>query len=190
MATRESARHDLDIPEQDFRIAWLGRLSHEKGPDIMIDALAQTKDLSITASLIGDGPSHNSLLDQIRALRLADRVVVHGAVPDAGQLLPAFDLFVLSSRTEGTPITVLEAMAAEVPIIATAVGGVPDMLSNAEARLVAPENPSALARVIDEVAQDPAAAQARASNARQRLDRDFNVDTWLARYESIYRSIQ
>jgi glycosyltransferase involved in cell wall biosynthesis len=115
---------------------------------------------------------------------------MHGALPNAGHLLPAFDLFMLSSRTEGTPITVLEAMAAHIPIVATAVGGVPDMLSNDEAWLVPPEQPEALAAAISDAIRNPADAHARATRARERLERDFNVETWLTQYESIYRSIQ
>jgi glycosyltransferase involved in cell wall biosynthesis len=190
LPTRDDVRQTLDIPEEDVRLGWIGRLSYEKGPDVAIDALAAVADPSVTLSVVGDGPDRDALLVQADTLHLEDRIVMHGALPNAGQLLPAFDLFVLSSRTEGTPITVLEAMAAHTPIVATAVGGVPDMLSNDEAWLVQPEQPEALAAAINDAIRNPADAHARATRARERLERDFNVETWLTQYESIYQSIQ
>src|SRR2546428_9390082 len=89
------------------------------------------------------------------------------------RLLRAFGAFVLTSRTEGTPIALLEAMAAEVPIIAASVGGVPDVVSSKEALLVPPEDSRAVAAALHEVFQDPAAARARARAARERLEREF-----------------
>jgi glycosyltransferase involved in cell wall biosynthesis len=114
---------------------------------------------------------------------------MHGIVQNAGHALPAFDAFVLSSRTEGTPMVVLEAMAAGVPIIATRVGGIPQMLSEDEALLVEPENPTALANAIRAVYDDPTGAQARVLRAQERLQRDFGVAPWLERYESLYTSL-
>jgi glycosyltransferase involved in cell wall biosynthesis len=114
----------------------------------------------------------------------------HGVVPDAGRLLRAFDVLVLSSRTEGTPMVVLEAMAAGVPIVATRVGGVPDVLSSADAMLVPPEDPAALAAAIRAVHDHPDAARSRADSARRRLDTEFALAPWLARYEAIYRQVQ
>src|SRR5207244_2094763 len=79
----------------------------------------------------------------------------HGTLHDAARLFPAFDVFVLSSRTEGTPIVLFEAMASEVPVVATRVGGVPDILSAAEAALVPPNDPVALAAELRAVYRDP-----------------------------------
>ena len=73
-------------------------------------------------------------------------------------MFPAFDVFVLSSRTEGTPIALFEAMAAGIPVVASAVGGVPDVVSSREALLVNPEDPAALAAAITETLENPAAA--------------------------------
>jgi glycosyltransferase involved in cell wall biosynthesis len=147
--------------------------------------------LPYTLSVLGDGGERERLERETSSIpELARRVRWHGIVPDAGRYFPAFDLFILSSRTEGTPIALFEAMAAGVPIIATTVGGVPDMLSAAEALLIPPEDPAALAQAIQLVYDDPAAAAARARAAQARLNAEFAFEPWLARYEALYHRLQ
>jgi len=116
-------------------------------------------------------------------------VLINLVPGDAARLFPAFDIFVLSSRTEGTPIVLFEAMASDVPVVATLVGGVPDILSAAEAALVPPNDPVALAAELRAVYRDPAPARARARRAQVRLERDFSLGPWLARYERIYEQV-
>src|SRR5437879_13039717 len=89
-----------------------------------------------SAAVVGDGVERCRLERLAATLGLGSRVAFHGKVDDAARLFPAFDMFVLSSRTEGTPIVLFEAMAAGVPVVANAVGGVPDVESRHEALLV------------------------------------------------------
>jgi len=121
---------------------------------------------------------------------LGDRLRWCGTVPDAARLFRAFDVFVLSSRTEGTPIVLFEAMAADTPIVATAVGESRTLLSSRDALLVPPDDPVALAEAIRRVHADPATAASRAARARQRLAGDFAPAPWLASYERIYQSLR
>ncbi|PYP94454.1 MAG: hypothetical protein DMD34_08540 [Gemmatimonadetes bacterium] len=123
------------------------------------------------------------------ALGLGSRVTFHGKVDDAARLFPAFDMFVLSSRTEGTPIVLFEAMAAGVPVVATAVGGVPDVVSCTEALLVPPQDPVALAQAIRTALLDPGATHARVTAARARLTREFTLARWVARYDAVYQQV-
>ena len=109
---------------------------------------------------------------------------------EAARVFPAFDVFVMSSRTEGTPIALLEAMAAGVPVVATAVGGVPDVVSPAEAMLVPSENPSALAAAVTETLRNPASTLERTRAAQRRLEQEFALKPWLARYEALYGALQ
>jgi glycosyltransferase involved in cell wall biosynthesis len=138
---------------------------------------------------MGNGREQRSLAARARRLGVERLVRWHGTVPDAGRHFAAFDVFVLSSRTEGTPIVLFEAMAAGVPIVATRVGGVPDVVSTTEAALVAPDDPFALAVAIRAAYCDPAAGRERAERARARLHRDFTTPPWLERYVAIYRLV-
>ncbi len=98
---RAAARRALGITGDRFQIGWVGRVSAEKGPDILLEALARLGHLPYTASILGAGRDRVRLERTISATELAWRIRWHGTVPDAGRLLTAFDLFVLSSRTEG-----------------------------------------------------------------------------------------
>ncbi|CAN5840837.1 glycosyltransferase [soil metagenome] len=186
---REAACRALGLPRDGFHIGWVGRLSEEKGADVLLDALPYLSELAPVVSLVGDGRMRGSLEQRARDLGVAERVRWAGVIPDAGRLFQAFDVFVLSSRTEGTPIVLFEAMAAGVPIVATRVGGVPDVVSEAEALIVEPEAPAELAAAIRAVHDEPGDARCRAAAARERLERDYALDPWLDRYETIYRSV-
>ena len=184
--TRQQARERLGLPQDAWIVGWVGRLSPEKGPDSFLDALAMGP---WQASIVGEGSAGGALRQQARVLGLDDRIRWHGLVPAAGRLVGAFDLLVLSSRTEGTPIVLFEAMDAGVPIVATSVGGVPDVLGSDTALLVPPAHPRALANAIQAVFDDPAAALARAARAKARLEKEFAPEPWLEDYETLYRSL-
>jgi len=188
--SRDAARRALGLPATGFVIGWVGRFSREKGPDVLVQAMPWLADLPVTAAMVGDGPARAAAQAQATRLGVADRIAWPGAVPDAARLLPAFDVFALSSRTEGTPIVLFEAMAAGVPVVASRVGGVPDVVGDAEAVLVPGENPRALADALRGVIADPASAGARAGAARRRLETEFAAEPWFEQYEGLYRAVQ
>lgn len=211
------ARQLLNLPVNATIIGWIGRLSEEKGPDVLVESFALLHSQLQTAtprrsrtesgqqgpvllSVIGDGPLLNELKDRVAELGISDRVIFHGAMPSAGDLIPAYDIVALTSRTEGTPIVLLEAMAAKVPIVATAVGGVPELLSDREARLVqTPESTrdrrstsstaQRFATALIETIAGPSSRENRAAAAYDRLRTSFSLHPWLERYESLYRSL-
>ncbi len=187
---REAARRKLGVHDGRLHVGWVGRLTREKGADGLIDALWHMRSVPLTISVLGDGRERARLQAHASALGVGNRFVWHGNVPEAGRLFKAFDVFVLTSRTEGTPMVVFEAMAAGVPIVATRVGGVPDVLSSAEAFLVPPEDPVSVARAIRAVRSDPAAARTRTEAARARLAAEFDLAPWLDRYEALYEQVQ
>jgi glycosyltransferase involved in cell wall biosynthesis len=185
---RASAQERLGVDGSGFRVGFVGRLGREKGADIFLEAIARVPDPGIVASIIGDGPERTTLEAQAARLGIDHRVQWHGAVHDAGSLLAALDALVLSSRSEGTPMVLFEAMAAGTPIVAARVGGVPDVVSVEDAVLVEPESPGALAAAIHEVRDAPAEARARARRAGERLQTEFAIGPWLQRYDDVYRA--
>jgi glycosyltransferase involved in cell wall biosynthesis len=186
---RACARQHLGVRDEQFVIGWVGRMSREKGADVLVEALPHLSDQRVHLCMLGDGPDRPLLEERARALGVADRIAWQGVVPEAARLFAGFDAFVLSSRTEGTPIVLFEAMAACAPIVATTVGGVPDVVGGDEAILVPASDPRALAHGIDAVRTDAAAAARRARAARIRLEERFGVQPWLARYEQVYREL-
>jgi len=186
---RGAARERLGLPNDELIIGWVGRLSAEKGADVFIDALPRLAPPLPLAAFVGGGPDEPALRERVARHGVSERVRWLGVVPGAGALLAAFDLLVLSSRTEGIPIVLLEAAAAGVPIVATRVGGVPSMFPDGEVLLVPPDDPAALAAAMDAVRSDPAAARSRAVAARRRVERDFAARPWLERHEALYRSL-
>jgi glycosyltransferase involved in cell wall biosynthesis len=186
LLTRETAQAAVSLSATAFNIGWVGRLSSEKGLDVLIEALPALADLRFHLTVFGDGPERGVLERRAVALGLTDRISWRGVVSDAPRLMPAFDVFVLSSRTEGTPISLLEAIHAGVPIVATVVGGVPDVVSAKEAVLVESETPPALADALRRVHDDRAAAATRAASATKRLETDFAIAPWVDAYEKIY----
>ena len=188
---RETARATLGITGDEFRLGWVGRLSREKGLDVLIEALARPPlaDLPCRLSVVGSGIEEPGLRVRARALGVDQRIQWHGAIPEVARQFAAFDALVLSSRTEGTPMVLFEAMATHVPIVAARVGGVPDVVSPAEAFLVPPEDPTALAEAIGEVYDHAADARARAQRGHERLVSDFTIAPWLGRYAAVYRHV-
>lgn len=140
-----------------FRIVAAGRLSREKGYDILVDSLAilrkKTDDFQV--SIYGVGPEENALRAQVKGLALDRQITLSGFVDD---LLPVFreaDLMVLPSRSEGMPNVVLEAWSQHLPVVAAAVGGLPEMIQSGHNGLLAePVNPGDLAEKINEALSD------------------------------------
>ncbi len=182
-----SARERLQVPPSGKYVGWVGRLSREKGADVMVRAMAHASP-EIGLVMIGDGPERDALKQLANELSVASRITWAGQVQGAGQCMAAFDAFALSSRTEGTPMVLFEAMAARVPIVATAVGGVPDVVTGAEAILVKSESPKELAGALDQIFSAAPAAAARAIAAQKRLDERYALGPWLDRYEEFYTS--
>lgn len=190
--SRDEARARLGlagVPPSVPVLGFVARLIPAKGPDVFVEALARLAARPWHAVLVGDGVERASLEARVTAAGLASRVTFAGHLDDATHLYPAFSVFVLSSRTEGTPIALFEAMAARCPIVATAVGGVPDVLGATAGTLVPPLEPAQLARAIDGWLEDPAAAAAAGAAARARVTAEYGPEAWLERHEALYRRI-
>jgi glycosyltransferase involved in cell wall biosynthesis len=138
-----------------------GRLEEQKGQDVLLEALAvlRGRGLDFVVVLAGDGSRRAALEQRAAALGLGDRVRFAGQVDDLGPLLAASDAVVMPSRWEGLPLVLLEALARARPVVASAVGGVPEVVTDGEhARLVPPDDAGALATALEQLQQVPDAA--------------------------------
>lgn len=187
--SREEARAALGIGGDTFHIGWVGRLSVEKGADVFLRSAAQLGDLPFTASIIGDGPEAPALRALAAELGISDRIRWHGSLPQAGQYFSGFDAFALTSRTEGTPMVLFEAMASRTPIVATRVGGVPDVITPDEGALTPSGDSSAIAAALRALHDEPGDASHRAEAAARRLEDRYGATRWLNRHEKLYRQL-
>jgi glycosyltransferase involved in cell wall biosynthesis len=179
----------LSVSADAFHVGWIGRLSREKGPDVFLRSLSALSGEHVVASVVGDGPMGQELRLLAGELGLDGMVRWHGEVPDARKLMRAFDVVVLSSRSEGTPVVLLEAIDAGVPVIATRVGGVPDVISPREGILVLPEQPQRLGEALQQMMREPEEARERAQRAIRRIGSAGDTGRWIHRYEAVYREV-
>jgi glycosyltransferase involved in cell wall biosynthesis len=175
-------------------VCTVARLSVQKGLFDLVAAAAEVVRQVPAARLVivGDGELRSQLEARVAELHLTDQVLFAGARPlsELARWLGAVDLFVLSSHYEGMPLSLIEAMAAGCPVVATSVGGVGDVVSDdTVGRLVPPKDPAALARAIIEVFSNHEQRRAMASAARARAISSFDVRTCYGKTTAIYQRI-
>lgn len=187
--SREAARQRLGLPHEGRIVGFIGRLSHEKGADLLVRAAPLLPE-GVTVALIGDGPERQDLEALAAslgpALGASRQVRFLGLQQDAGQLLTAFDVVCLPSRTEGTPMVLLEALAAQVPAVAFAVGGIPDVLRTAPSLLAPPGDIAALAAAITTQLDHPSDAVALVRAIAASRATTHSPDAWITAHRQIY----
>ena len=177
---------------QGFTIGAIGRLSPEKGFEALLEAVstlsAQGADIRLV--ILGEGGLRNSLETAARKLGIEKFGLMPGYVRDAKHYLPFFSLFAMPSLTEGLPIVLLEAMQAAVPIVASRVGGIPEVLQEGRCGLlIEPGDQKALELGIRDVMDDNEAAKRRVLAARERVNNEFSSRIMAEKYLAIYRSV-
>lgn len=186
---RLEMRASLGIPADAPVVGTAGRITEQKGLEFLIQAALLLRpafpDLRIV--LVGDGHERTALEEQARRIGVADRVHFLGVRMDIPDLLGAFDLYALPSRWEGLPMAVLEAMAAGLPVVASAVGGLPTAIRHGrEGVLVPPEDATALAGALEQVLADPELRSRMGRAARDRYRANFTLEVMARRYEALY----
>jgi glycosyltransferase involved in cell wall biosynthesis len=197
---------DEYAPDPDRRVQWrqahgiepyatvlvhVGRFAPPKNHALLIEAFAQVRsDAPLYLLLVGGGELENAVREQVAALGLQERVRFLGVRADVADILRASDVFVLSSRVEGNPMSVMEAMAAGLPVVSTAVGGVPELVREGETGLLVPPNDAgALARALQALMDNPARRQAMGAAARQHAVAHFDIRHTVRGYEQLYESL-
>ncbi len=177
---------------ETFSIVSVGRLSAEKGYDLLIRACGRltAKRVDWSLVLLGEGGQKTHLQDVAQREESSGRVHFAGYCPRAYGAMPSFRVFVLSSLTEGLPITLLEAMQAGVPVVASAVGEIPNLLDGGRfGRLVPPGDVDSLAEALDDVYHHPDEAYERAARARKHVLEEYGVEKTARRYGELYRTL-
>jgi glycosyltransferase involved in cell wall biosynthesis len=194
-APRSEARAALELPEDVFVCALLGRISSWKGQDVLARALAEPalRELGAIGLIAGEvwpGQEENerALRDLAAGLELGERLRLVGFHDDPATLLGAADVVVVpSTRPDPLPNAALEAAAAGRCVVGAAHGGIPEILEEGRTgRLVAPGEPGALARALAELAADPAARDRLAAAAREEVRRRFSRELLLERTQALY----
>ncbi|MCK4828524.1 glycosyltransferase, partial [bacterium] len=178
-----------DFCSKAFTIGSIGRLSSEKGYGYLIEALSLLikKEIDARLIIIGEGYERDYLECLITKFKLTERVMLPGYRAEAKEFIPYFNVFALSSLTEGLPITLLEAMQARVPVVATNVGGIPDVLQNGDAGLlVEPCNPEALVEEIIKIHNNGTFAQKLVEAAYQRVITNYSSKAMAQKYLYLY----
>lgn len=170
-------------------IASIGRLSPEKGHSDLVDAIGIviSRGQKVSLVLIGDGPERPNLLQQIKALGLQEVVHLPGYIQEPQRLLEEIDLMVLPSHTEGLPNAALEALLMEVPVLATRVGGTPEVITDRETgRLVPAHSPDELAAGILEFLSAPESWKRMALEGKEMVRTNFDFQARTRKLQAIY----
>jgi glycosyltransferase involved in cell wall biosynthesis len=186
------ARRAIGMPVGVPLVGSLGRLHPQKGFSDLLTAFAQVRQRvsSVRLFVAGDGELRDDLEAQARSLGIAAAVTFAGVRADVSEILAALDVFVLPSLWEGMPNAVLEAMAAGLPVVATAVGGTPEVVvDRVTGLLVPPQDPGALARAIERLLRDPGLRRTMGRAGRRRVERHFHIQETVRQVQDLYEAL-
>ena len=189
---RIQKRQEIGVENDCFLVVTAGRLVPVKGHTYLITALAQviTAIPNIRLVFLGDGELRGDLSGQVKTLGLEKHVLFPGMRSDVPEIISCSDLFVLPSVNEGFGVVLLEAMAMRCPIVATNVGGVPEVVLDGETGiLVPPGDPVPLARGIIQLLKDPSIALKMAECGYQRLKACFDIRETVSKTEHLYKEL-
>jgi len=182
------ARTTLGLEPGNFVVGTVGRLDPVKDFTSLLLAFATAARSHWRLVLIGDGPEDNTLRQLARDLGIDARVRFLGLRQDVRELLPAFDVFANSSVHEGVSLTILEAMATALPVVATRVGGTPEVVEDGRTGVLVPSRmPEALALALNTLAASPSWRAELGAAAYRRAAERFTVDGMLEAYARAYR---
>jgi glycosyltransferase involved in cell wall biosynthesis len=185
-------RAQLHIDGHAQVIGTVGVLRRQKALDVLVQAtrILAPRFPALKVLIAGAGPEESALRSLIAELGLEHRVLLLGIRRDVADLLAALDVAVCCSRFEGSPLSVMEYMAAAKPVVATRVGGVPDLVEHgAHGLLVEPGEPAALAEAIAELLADTDRATEMGARGRDRQRAEFDVGVSVARIEELYEEL-
>ncbi len=186
---RSAVRASMGLPSDALIIGTVARLDPVKNLGVLLEARVILGARIPTARIViaGDGPERQALVDRAHALGIGDVTHFTGHHPEVRALMSAFDVYVNCSTYEGVSLTILEAMATGLPVVATEVGGNPEVVVDRETGLLVGQRPQALASAIAALALNPAQRHAMGDAGRWRVKRHFTIDRMVNDYAAAYQ---
>lgn len=188
---KAAARLKIGGGSEKIWIGTIAELHKNKGLDILIDAFAATNHESHNAALciIGEGEERKDLEKQAKMLGLANKIHFAGFIKDASKLLKAFDVFALSSRTEAFPFVLLEAGLAQLPIVASSVGGIPELIKHLKTGLLTKRgDKNELASALELLITDSALVAEMSHGIRKEVENNYSKELMVEKTLSVYNS--
>lgn len=189
---RAQARRMMGIPPERFTVGWIGRMTGVKRTDDVLVAFKLLRERGIDACLcmVGDGPDRDHVETRARDLGIVRHCLFLGYQDEVAPFYAAFDALLLPSGNEGTPVSAIEALAGGRPVVATRVGGVPDVVRDGEdGFLVEPGDVEALADRLARLASDPELRRRMGQTGRERVLSRYTVQRLLDDVDRLYRSL-
>ena len=184
---RHTIREELGIPDGAWVVGTVGRLAPEKDQALLVDAMAPLLSASRQLIIVGDGVERDALRARIARLPTARYVHMLGERDDVETILAACDAFALTSRTEGLPLVLLEAMATRLPVLSTAVGGIPDLVKHGVTGFLSPAGERApLTERLANLSTDSVLARKVGDAGRHEVLQHHSVDRMAREYGSLY----
>ncbi len=184
-----SRRRELELPTDMPLVGIVGRLDAVKDHATLLKAFATVPEAAILV-VVGDGPLAGELRQLSTELGIFEKVLFLGGRNDVEQILPCLDLFVLSSIAEGISNTILEAMACGLPVIASNVGGNPELVADGvTGSLFAAGEVQALSQLMTRYLEDTSLRQKHGLAARQRIEVEFSLDAMVDKYDQLYQFV-
>lgn len=186
----QRVRQELGLPPGALLVGTVGRLEPVKNHGLLIEACAPLLGPNVHLVIVGEGPAATALQQQIHALKLEGLVHLLGLRTDVPQLLAGFDIFALSSKTEGLPLVLIEAMAASLPVVSTSVGGIPGVVIPGRTGVLVPNHDavslrSGLQRLVSDQEQRLGMGQA----GRERVQEHYSLAAMQKRYADLYQEL-
>ena len=189
---RTETRRLMGIPPERFTVGWIGRMTAVKRTDDVLLAFRRLRELGVDACLcmVGDGPDRDHVEHRASELGIVRHCLFLGYQEDVAPFYGAFDAVVLTSGNEGTPVSAIEALAGSRPVVATRVGGVPDVIRDGvDGFLVEPGAVDELAERLAELARDPELRARLGEQARVHVVPRYSVERLLDDVDRLYRSL-
>ncbi len=189
---RRTARAQLGLTEEAWVIGNVARMDPVKNQVLLVEACLPLlrKDHNVKLAIIGEGPERSAIEVKVRAAQIEEQVLLPGLISNARCLMPAFDVLAISSRMEGIPLAMLEAMAASVPVVAAEVGSVSEVIEESvSGLLVPPGNSQLLTQAITKLYTDKLLSQRLGAAGRKAIEEKYDVEVTADLMAEVYREV-